>query len=911
MKIRISALVATLLIMQFGSFAQIGPELDKGDKAFDNFDFEEAMYFYDVAHEASPNDPTITRRIANTYRRMGQLSISAEWYRKTLELDASKAEDMLYYAEALKNLQQYDEAVYWYEMYDKLSPNDSRAKSHLKDKLYYKDLFADTSRYDMKRFKMNNENPIMGITLFEDEKFIVSAVNMEADKEAQVSPFLDLFYCDMNQREELSHPVRLDKKVSSKYHDGPAFYSFAEHKMYITRNNIRNGRPVRDKNGNVNLKIYEAKYENGQWSSAQELKFNDDRYSTGHASLSKDGQTMYFVSTREGGFGGSDLYVCYKAGSSWSEPVNLGAKVNTAGNEMLPFLGEDGYLYFSSDGHAGLGGLDIFSSEFKNELWEIPVNMGAPINSNMDDFALVYDKESDNGFFCSNRSGKGDDDLYFYKHVNIDRMIVAGTLKATSPNVSLAGERIQIKKLNSGETTVQSLDESERFEFSAAAGDQVEITMMNAEYFDNDSPVLKYEVPNVINDPFVNLGERLAELTKAPARSGRLSSVLNDGLAQAKAINANPLGANANTDISASKNELDPLNAAKTDSKSDLTDKSQLPNESTIASAKTPAEVSQENYEKKIADADKLFADKKYAEAKSAYLSASAIQPKEKYAKDKIAAIDKQVADDALAQKKAAYNEKIAQADKLLAENKTAEAKAAYQSAATMLSTETYAREKVAMIDKQIEEETAARNKVAYDEKIAMADKLFADQKWEEAKAQYKAAALLAGSASYPKERIAAADAAIKKAKEESLMSKADIAERKQTEYDMAEPVIDLTGMSIDNVIFDYNKALIRKEDMATLDKLYQVMKENQGTKLLIRAHCDSRGSLAYNQSLSMSRAMAVQGYLMQRGIKRERFYTEWYGEQRPLNGCIDNVPCEEDQYEVNRRAEFKLVAMK
>jgi len=140
--------------------------------------------------------------------------------------------------------------------------------------------------------------------------------------------------------------------------------------------NMKGGRPLRDKNGNVNLKIFEAAYENGEWGSAQEWKFNDNNYSTGHPVLTKDGQTMYFVSTRPGGFGGSDIYVCYKSGNGWSEPENVGSNINTAGNEMFPFISDENDLYFTSDGHAGLGGLDIFISEKKNDLWQLPMICG-------------------------------------------------------------------------------------------------------------------------------------------------------------------------------------------------------------------------------------------------------------------------------------------------------------------------------------------------------------------------------------------------------------------------------------------------------------------------------------------------------------------------------------------------------
>ncbi len=846
MKSKSFILFASCLFISLLGTGQSAPLMDKGDKAFDKFEFQQALYFYETALEMTPSDPEITRKIATTYRRMGQLAVSADWYRKTIELDASKADDLLYYAEALKNLQQYDDAIYWYEMYDKVKPGDSRALSHLMDRNYFLDLKADTARYAMKSFKLNNEFPVIGVTLFENEKLLVSAVNMDKGKQSEMSPYLDVFTCDFNGQKEIEHPVRLDKKVNSKYHDGPAFYSFAEHKLYITRNNIRNGKPVRDKNGNVNLKIYAASYENGAWASAQELKMNDDKYSSGHACLTKDAQTMYFVSTREGGYGGTDIYMCYKSGNNWTEPVNLGPNVNTAGNEMFPFIDETGILYFASDGHAGLGGLDIFLSNKKNEVWQMPVNLGAPINSCMDDFALLYDKESDNGYFCSNRDGNGNDDLFFYKHVTMERMIVAGTIKANNPNISLAGERIQIKEAKSSRVTFAKLDQYERFEYFGNAGEVIEITFLNAEYFDKDVSVVKYEIPEVITDPYVNIGRSDARLIKNPPAEGLLSSMTTP------IVETKP---NTKADISKT--------TATTTTKPKETT-AVIPMEMDIAEMQKLNAIALQ-YQGKIVEADKLFAAGSYKESRAMYLSASAIK-----------------------------------------------------------SGETYPRMMMAKIDDMLKTENSTNADVQYDEKIKFADKNFEESNFGEALKAYQIASSLKPNQTYPKDQIKKTEEILAKLKAPAQTTSASTKTnststtttplppaKKVSDFEKAVPVVDLVAMGIDNVTFDYNKAFLRKEDSPILDKLCIQMKEHPATTLLIRAHCDSRGSLAYNQSLSMSRAMAVQGYLLQRGIKRERVIAEWYGEQRPLNGCIDDVPCEETQYEVNRRVEFKLVNKK
>ncbi|MFN9800392.1 MAG: CDC27 family protein, partial [Bacteroidota bacterium] len=163
MKHSLIHLTALLVVLTTGLGAQVNVDLEKGDKAFDQLQLDEALFFYENAYEQQGADPAITRRIANTYRRMGQLTVSAEWYRRTLDLDATNPDDMLYYAESLKSLEQYDEAIQWYERYITQRPEDKRAKSHLADKEYYLDMFADTARYDMKRLNINSSDPVIGI----------------------------------------------------------------------------------------------------------------------------------------------------------------------------------------------------------------------------------------------------------------------------------------------------------------------------------------------------------------------------------------------------------------------------------------------------------------------------------------------------------------------------------------------------------------------------------------------------------------------------------------------------------------------------------------------------------------------------------------------------------------------------
>ncbi|ADB40923.1 OmpA family protein [Spirosoma linguale] len=208
-------------------------------------------------------------------------------------------------------------------------------------------------------------------------------------------------------------PVRrFSRTINTKYHEGPATFSKDGLRIIFTRNNYNNGRTSKSAEGVTKLKLYTAVQQNGSWTAIEELPFNSDEYSVGHPTLSQDEQLLYFASDMPGGFGGTDLYVSRYTNGQWGRPVNMGAMINTKGNELFPFVDEVGNLYFSSDGRKGLGGLDIFVGSLINGQSVRSVEpLDAPINSVQDDFGLITDGSRRGGYFSSNRRN-GNDDIY-------------------------------------------------------------------------------------------------------------------------------------------------------------------------------------------------------------------------------------------------------------------------------------------------------------------------------------------------------------------------------------------------------------------------------------------------------------------------------------------------------------------
>jgi len=231
--------------------------------------------------------------------------------------------------------------------------------------------------------------------------------------------FTDLFFSEQMGEVSFKAPKPIGK-LNSKYHDGIASYSEADQKLYFTRSN-RKGTILNTKKAK-RLKIYVSSYTEGNWSDPQPISFNVEKYSTCHPAISADGQTMYFASNRPGGLGGMDIYVTYFENDKWTDPVNMGPDVNTDKNEIFPFSDANGTLYFSSEGHNNLGGLDMFMAEEVvnphnpgDDNWEI-TNLGEPFNSTEDDFGFIGNGTGNEGFFTSGRvGGGGGDDIYAWK----------------------------------------------------------------------------------------------------------------------------------------------------------------------------------------------------------------------------------------------------------------------------------------------------------------------------------------------------------------------------------------------------------------------------------------------------------------------------------------------------------------
>lgn len=228
--------------------------------------------------------------------------------------------------------------------------------------------------------------------------------------------YFELFYSELDDNGMPGKPLSFSTSINSAYHEGPVTFSRDGNTVFFTRTNTNKGVTRSDSKGRAGLKIYQASRGLFDWENVLELPFNNDEYTCMHPSLSADSKKLFFASNQPGGYGGMDLYFSEWSNGAWSKPVNMGPDVNTSKNEAFPFIHDSGTLFFASDGHKGMGGLDICMIDISGRAWGLVYNMGAPFNSPEDDLGLVILPDGRSGYFTSSRvGGFGKDDIYMFR----------------------------------------------------------------------------------------------------------------------------------------------------------------------------------------------------------------------------------------------------------------------------------------------------------------------------------------------------------------------------------------------------------------------------------------------------------------------------------------------------------------
>lgn len=456
---------------------------------FEKGEFERAIQLYKKG--LSPNDAERNFKIAEAYRKSNRMQESAKYYADALKAGSTEPGVSYFLAKALKSNKQYDQAKQVLTDYIAKPGGDQKYKEWAQYELNNMDQIDEvrsaTNYYRIKNLDEINTNAAEYSPVYLNG-FLYFTSNREGGKiyGATGTPFTDIYRvqskgANINVRTTLP----LDPKINnSDTNEGSIAISADGTSIIFAKGN--NGKAT----GNNEVNLYFTRYRNSEWSDPRPLEVNDPDAWDSTPALTPAGTTLYFSSTREGGYGGADLYSAQlNRRGRWVDVKNLGPAINTPGDEVFPFISEDGSMYFSSNGHPGLGNLDIFKATRKRGKITVE-NLGEPMNSPSDDFGL-YQFDLTRGFFSSNRSGgKGDDDIYTFLNEDPDLKVVnyfvVGTTYTTDDGghkIILPNTKVALIDVN-GEVIGESFtSEDGVFKFRVYAEEKYDLMGEKTDYF--------------------------------------------------------------------------------------------------------------------------------------------------------------------------------------------------------------------------------------------------------------------------------------------------------------------------------------------------------------------------------------------------------------------------------------------
>lgn len=636
----------------------------------------------------------------------------------------------------------------------------------------------EDSRFDVtvkNETRINSEHLEFSPAFFEDGiLFISSKENMFKYMDRRIKkPTMNIYQSTRDQEGQLAAPAFFTNKINSKYHEGPMCFDMSGSDMFFTRNNYVNGKVGKSSDGWINLRILKATKSGENWDDIKDLAINDDNFNTCHPSLNPDGTRLYFASDRPGGFGGLDIYYVEKMGDDYGDPVNLGPEVNSSSDEIFPFIHADGTLFFSSMGHGGAGGLDIFYTKqlAGGGAWAQAKNLGSPFNSAKDDFGLIVDLETKNGYFSSDRpGGVGQDDIYsFYCPQGLNKLLADRDLadsKLPSPFRVFVADNGTGNEISGALVSFFDLEDMNMKNVLSITDEKG--NLIRIQYTDPES-----------NEMILKVNMADAEIKGNTNADGLLETNL-PGSTFVVATNAEGyFPKHVVIEKNASLNEilvlLDPLGDV-------------VPFSGTVLDPK---------FNTPIAGAKVTIRDKETGEVITTL-----------------------------------YTDKNGNFNTYLPKD----------------------RDYVVDIEKddfKATREVSTRN-LEPGAEIAMAFDI-----------------------TDPKGR---------------------------------NPFAEGNIITLPNIYYNFNDASIRPDAKPDLDALATIMNQFPSLQIELSSHTDARGSSEYNQRLSQRRADKAKSYLVKKGVSGTRMTAKGYGESQLKNNCSDGVTCSEDEHQVNRRTEFKVL---
>ena len=445
-------LILLILLLTIAGLQDSPAQNRKAERAYSSFNageyYDAIDLFKDSYSKARKTDKASRTElgfmIAECYRLTNDPKNAETWYRLAVKSSFSKPDAQYWLAESLKKNGKYQQAIDELKKYKQIAPSDSRADQEILACQMASEWLRNPEAYKVEELKdLNSADSDFGPAYGRDDFGVIYFTSSRDDAAgnkthgATGQSFTDIFESRLDKKSKWSTPVPVEN-LNSDSEEGTPFFSSDYKEVYFTR--CEAGK--REKKGCI---IMVSKRTGDKWGDPVNTGILPDSLVAAHPALSSDGLTMYFVSDMPGGFGLKDIYSVTRADENdpWSTPHNLGPDINTSGNELFPYIRSDGSLYFASDGHIGMGGLDIFKATSQPDGSWMVKNMKPPINSSSDDFGIVFEDGNERGIFSSTRKGRENDDLYTFELPPL-RFNVTGLVKDEKTGSPIQGSVVQL-----------------------------------------------------------------------------------------------------------------------------------------------------------------------------------------------------------------------------------------------------------------------------------------------------------------------------------------------------------------------------------------------------------------------------------------------------------------------------------
>lgn len=859
----------------------------KGDKYYNAFQYARAIPYYAKAVKKDKKESVLVK-LGNCYRKTKNYIKAEEVYGKLVELKPSDPAIRFLYAEALLNNGKYDLAKKEFQTYASLNKSDKLAKQYIYVCDEVKNLNEKTKCFNVYNIKSLN-SPVSDFSpvVYKDGIVFVSEnlPDLINDRTSNWTgnPYTGLLYAKYEQTKD-SLGFKSARSFSPVFNNdalnGSAVFSSDKTEIYFTKADYKKKKT----DGEVKRpNIYLAKQNGNSWEIKGAL-ITADSFSVAHPAISSDGTRLYFSSNMKGGYGGTDIYVSKKEGDTWGKPENLGPGVNSEGDEMFPYISNDNRLFFSSNGRAGFGGLDIFVSHFDNGKWSNASNLMMPLNSNRDDFGIFW-KDEKSGYISSNREGGvGSDDIYGFTMLFKPSFMEGKILHSISGNDPAANINVLLLTEKGDQIMHTTTDEKGKFRFDNINPDQkyqvkldeTDNSLQKNKYYltDNKNRVIKVAVKTSTGIVlFTNLPSDLSLLHQLSTEDDSKPLISFSG---------NLLAGN----------EKEPLSNISVFLKSEIGDTVQVTKTNSFGSFVFTNIPSDKNYIITLDNNDPSVANKKITlvnkNGKELAVSETGMFAYKFIPSDKATLKLLEVVDDDL---RANINGNIF--SDANASNPVANVKVNLMDEKENVIQSTKTDDKGKFTFKNIKADIKYLIGLDGDDPQVKGKQLFFIS--NENKSSIKKFNSVNGKIIY---EILPTDQ-----KEFSTIYVDDPwVQVQQLNFKPKEAIT-----IIENIYYELNAYELLPEAKITLDKVVKVMKDNPAITIEISSHTDSRATADYNLKLSKKRAQVTYEYILSKGISKSRLSAVGYGEQKLLNKCKDSVECTEEEHAKNRRTEFKI----